>query len=140
MNYRVSCGVDRPCQKQGFVIEQSGKTEKEVVMKLYSDNLKESVLDCIYHALKEVKPLVKHEDVVIVEVQNAHLVDWLSGLVEYKGYEKELDLVFEVLESIDCRYRFVFCKTPFIKKYLRGMELTETLKTSSIKDLMGEFV
>lgn len=139
MNYRLSCATNRVEGKNGFVLELSGREVEADVFKTEGDNIKENILETIYRGIRVARGVVKHEDILFIEVQNFHLCEWLSGLKEYKGYEEKLDKVFEVLESTDCRYRFVFVKNPYAKSYIKAHDV-KGISGSSIADVMSEFV
>ena len=137
-NFRLSCYAGRTLGKCGYTIELEGAVLNKSVFKTPSDNSKECILEAIYRGLKAVKKSIKHEDLLIIEVQNVHLCEWLNGLKEYKGYEEYLDRVFLTLEGIDCSYRFVFVKKPFASYVVRNQGI-DKLKASSTKGLLEEF-
>lgn len=124
MNYRLSCGTDRVKGKNCFVCESEGRELKSLVFKTISSNMKENILETIFRGIKGVRDMVSHNDILCIEVQNQHLCQWLSGEVEYKGYEDYLDKVFSVLESVDCRYKFVFVKKPYALVYGANHDLS----------------
>lgn len=137
-NYRLSINSYRSKHKRGFVIETEGRTLRKFVCKTKSLNIKEDILITLTEGLRALKPLVKHEDIVFIEIQNTHLQQWLSGLVEYKEYSKYLDEVFEVLEGIDCKYKFVFSKEPSAKQFVLNSEIT-TVKATPVGEALKEF-
>lgn len=117
MNIRLSCYANRRTGKNCWTVEKQGKVIRSKVFKFKGDNIKENALECVLQGLRAVTNEVKHEDTLWVEIQNIHLAQWLSGQVEYKDYSKLLDQVFEVLENTDCRYMFIFEKSPKAKLY-----------------------
>lgn len=117
MNIRLSTYANRVAGKNCVLVEKAGIVKSPIIFKSISRNLKENMLECIYRGLKHVKPEVSHEDFLWIEVQNNHLNNWLSGKEEYKGYEEYLDKVYDVLEGIDCQYKFLFNSKPFAKTY-----------------------
>lgn len=139
MNYRLSICTLRTKGKHGYIIEVGGRPLETYVSGLSSMNLKKDVLELLPKALRAVKPYVKHEDLIAIEIQNTHLQQWLSGLVDYKDYSDELDRVFEVLESIDCRYKFIFRPEPYAKGIVLNAELSKSEFGSSIADIAKEF-
>ena len=134
MNYRLSVGVDRPISKSCFVIEAQGEEISSKVMKMKSENIKKEILNTIALGLRSCKSVVKHEDSLIIDVQNRHLYQWLTEGIDYKGYEKELDDVYLTLDTVDCKYRFVFNENPYAKLYLKKHKVDQ-LEGSSIKDM-----
>lgn len=139
MNYRLSVSSVRTKGKHGYVIEAEGKTLETSVSNVSSLNLKEDILITLTKALRAVKPMVKHEDLIAIEIQNQHLQQWLSGMVDYKDYAEPLGEVFDVLESIDCRYRFIFVPEPYAKGVVIKSDLNKTSVGSSIEDIAKEF-
>lgn len=139
MNYRLSICSVRTKGKHGYVIEAGGKTIETSVSNISSMNLKEDILGLLAKALRAVKPLVNHEDLLAIEIQNVHLQQWLSGTVDYKDYSEPLGAVFDVLESIDCRYRFIFKAEPYAKGIVLNTDLNKTSFGFSIKDIAKEF-
>ena len=117
MNYRLSCGTDRVKGKNCFVCESEGRELKSLVFKTISSNIKENILETIYRGIKGVRDMVSHNDILCIEVQNQHLCQWLSGEVEYKGYEDYLDKVFSVLESVDLGGRRIIIKKTYALVY-----------------------
>lgn len=138
MNYRLSVCSVRTEGKNGYVLEAQGKLLDSKVGSLKSTNIKKDVLTILVDALRCARSYVKHEDIMYIEIQNMHLQQWLSGMVEYKDYATELDAVFEVLESIDCRYKFVFLKEPYARSFVKTHNL-EGIKAGSFSDVMKDF-
>lgn len=136
MNYKLSTYANRVSKKNCFTLESGGKTVNSLVFRFIGDNIKQNALETIYRGLKTVGQVVKHNDVVIVEVQNQHLCNWLLGYQEYQGYNEKLDKVFEVLEGIDCRYKFVTEKKPYAKVFGDRNGLTK-MSFSTLDDFMS---
>ena len=137
MNIRLSSYADRTQGKVGFTIEQNGKILEEKIIKFKGNNIKENALHIIYLGLRACTSRVNHNDILVIEVQNRHLCEWLNGMVEYKGYDLWLDKVFTTLESLDCRYNFYFNNTPFVKKYMKDKGISK-IEVSSIDDMMSD--
>lgn len=138
MHYRLSCAANRVEGKLGFVLESNGRMLESSVKPLVSSNIKENILESVYRGLRVSRGYLKHEDILFIEIQNVHLCEWLSGRKEYKGYEEYLEKVFEVIESINCKYRYIFVKNPYAKRYIDFTEI-DKLKTSSLASVMEEF-
>ena len=138
MNYRLSVATLRTRGKHGFIIEARGKTVEASVHKLKSTNIKEDVLLTLTEGLRAVKPYIKHEDILYIEIQNQHLQQWRSGMVEYKDYSEALDGVFEVLENLDCRYRFIYTKNPYAKSVVAQTNIKNPTEGSSLLSVIRE--
>ena len=139
MNCRLSCGANRKLKKIGYTYEVGGRIEDSGVFKTVSTNMKENILESITRGMKACRGKVHHEDLLIIEVQNQHLAQWLSGEVTYKGYEDYLDRLFDVLESMDCRYKFMFVPKPYALSFIENNNIKKE-QMSSISSLMGEFI
>ena len=94
MNYRLSCAVERPSNKEGYVLECDGREVASDVSKCVSSNLKVCLFDAIRKGLLAARVQVKHDDILYIEVQNYHVYEWLTCLKEYNAYADELDKVF----------------------------------------------
>lgn len=138
MNCRLSCGSNRKIGKIGFTYEVAGKIEKAGVFRTVSSNAKENMLEAIIKGMKACRDSVSHEDLLVIEVQNQHLAQWLSGEIAYKGYEEYLDRLFDTLESMDCRYKFMYVPKPFALSYISSHDIDKE-KMSSMSSLMEEF-
>ena len=134
MNYRLSIGVNRPIGKKCFVLERKGMELDSKILSNSSRNIKIELLSVLAKGLMSCRSYVKHEDILYIELQNREILSWLSGLEEYKGYEDELDSVYEILESLDCRYSFLFIEKPYALGYINKNKKTD-VKGSSISDL-----
>ena len=137
MNYRVSTAFSRVTTTGSFAVEKGGTTVHANVFPSKTLNMKKGVLDVIAKSLRVAKQYVSHEDTMFIEVQNQHLCEWLSGLVEYKDYAEELDEVFSVLESIDCRYRFIYVKEPYAKSLMKKVGYS-SISGGSLIDAINE--
>lgn len=138
MNWKLSTYADRVNGKRCFILMKGGKVFAEKVSKFSGTNIKENALDCISQGLSAVKNEISHNDLLIIEVQNSHLCNWLDGSMENKGYSGGLDKVFAQIDGIDCRYRYVLNAKPVAKLYTEGRDLTK-VETVGVDDFMSEF-
>jgi len=134
MNYRLSVAVKRPIGKVGFTLEVKGKTVESYVGKMATGNIKTEILSTIVKGLRVCRSHLCHEDILYIDVQNRHLQQWLDGFIEYKEYVEGLDEVFDVLESLDCRYKFVFNSNPYAGMFIERNSIS-TIKGSSIASI-----
>lgn len=137
MNIRLSCVCDRVSRRNFYIVEQNGYLVSSSVYPLLGDNIKKNALNAVERGLRCVKQVASHEDLIVIEIQNRHLADWISGRKESKGYELELDSVFEVLESIDSRYMVKFLPCPTAKAVLkdRGIDTPKVTGVDFMNDL-----
>lgn len=121
MNYRLSIASVRGLvQKHGYVIEVQGRTIESQISSNKSSNLKVDLLFVLERGLRAMRQYVKHDDILYIEIPNQHLANWLDGRVEYKKYSKELDAVFDILESLDCKYKILCVKESYALKMVKN--------------------
>lgn len=135
MNYKLSIGVDRPKGKACYVLELGGREIDSKIQKIKSRNIKEEALNILEIGLRSCRSIVKHDDILIIDIQNRHLHQWLDESVEYNGYNESLDKVFDTLDTLDCRYRFSFNPKTYALKYIDKYGKTDTIQGSSIADM-----
>ncbi len=140
MNIKISCFADRT---KGFVastVEVNGNVQKSKVDKFIGTNIKENAIRACINGLQLAKGVVFHDDLLTIEIQNRHLAEWIAGAVEYKGYTDSLDKLFELLDSIDCRYIVAFVEEPYAKTFGASHGYTKkefTTVENLISDLEG---
>lgn len=134
MNIKLSVYTNRVKGKSGYVVFIDGRGRSTEVSGMVSINIKEDILTKLAKGLRQCRQYVSHKDILYIEIQNQHLCNWLNGKVEYKSYNTYLDEVFEVLESLDCRYKFVFVKEPVMKRLIHS-EVTSSPNSSLIDAL-----
>lgn len=132
MNYRLSCHSDRGSGKSIFVLEKEGVEVASLVSASKTDNVKINVLASLKRGLQHARGYLNHKDILIIELQNQHLASWIDGKVESKGYEEELEGVFEVLETVDCRYKVVVTSNSIAKKVM----LNRSVSKPKLEDIM----
>ena len=132
MNIKLSVYSNRLRGKSGYAVYTDKGLVEVRVSGTESSNIKGDVLITLAKGLRACRKYAGHSDILYIEIQNQHLCNWLEGCVEYKGYSSFLDDAFEALESLDCRYRFVFVKNPVAKRLvdegssqIKGMSLSE---------------
>lgn len=138
MNVKLSVYSSRPKKKTGYVIYKNGIAVETKVGSMIGDNIKEDILSSLTRGLRACRGYVIHEDILYIEIQNQHLCSWLSGCVEHKGYSDTLDAAFEALESLDCRYRFVFVEKPSAKSVIEEGKVE--VKGLSFENAFGDLV
>ena len=133
---KISVYSSRTLCKSGYAIYENGGVIDYSVGKTVSDNIKEDVLLSMTKGLRACRSHISHDDILYIEVQNRHLCEWLNGSKEYKGYSDYLDMVFEVLESLDCRYRFIFVDKPTCKSIVEKGKVE--VKGSSVESAFSD--
>lgn len=111
MNIILSCYSVRG--RGSYCIAKEGKTISEEVFNIGLEDkimLKEYILYTILKGLREARSIVSHDDILLVEIQNRHVAEWLNGQSENKDYSKYLDDIYSLIETMDCRFRFANLK------------------------------
>ena len=139
MNYRLSCCASRVDAKCCFVLELGGVVVDSMVTPFKGSNIKINTLDIIERGIRCAKVHVKHDDLLVLEIQNRHVRGWLSGESAYNDYFEEVDRVLEVLDSTDCKYRMLFVPKPYASEYLKKNDISR-VKSSSASSVMAEFM
>jgi len=133
MNIVLGCSADKKLKRGAYIIFKGGKrivSESFNIGDKGTDaTLKEYVFESIIKGLRGVRNIVNHEDLLLIEVPNGHMAEWLNGSREYKGYNKYLDEISEIIDTLDCRYMFAKSNVKEVKKIL---EVKEELKTQGI--------
>lgn len=113
--------------KATYIIEADGETIKQEVVRVFEDSsslLKKRTLEVLVKGLLEVKDLVKHEDNLIIYLENGHLVKWLTEEYEYDGYDK-MATVLNLIDNLDCK---VSIQTKNLRNIRTKLQDTETEK------------
>ena len=129
MNIVLSCYAKRG--KCCYSLDKGGvSVDKNVfyVKKEEDATLKEYMLEAIIRGLKSARNVVEHEDLLLVNVQNSHLSNWLNGSKESKGYEEYLGVILDIIDTLDCRYRFVYNTPKKVKLLLEEEPEKERLE------------
>lgn len=125
----------------GYVIKKQGKTVAEhtsIRTDKGRDSLKTLQLEEIIDGLAKLRGLVEHEDVLTIEMENRWVYEWLELEKEQQKYIKYIDKVFGILDTLDCKYRFLHNETPQVNLLLdRGVQKEKVKLLSSIEMMEG---
>lgn len=125
----------------GYVIKKQGKTVAEHTS-IRTDKGRESLktlqLEEIIDGLAKLRGLVEHEDVLTIEIENKWVYEWLELEREQQKYIQYTDKVFDILDTLDCKYRFLHNETPQVNLLLdRGVQKERVKLLSSVEMLEG---
>lgn len=140
MNYKLSAYADRPNGVCHVELVCNNRVVKEYTSKFFGNNIKENIFKIVERGLRLASNVVTHNDLLTIELQNRHVVDWLSGKKEYKEYNEWLDLVSSTLETLDCTYMYVFSAEPRAKRgtsFKTTTQLATVGVSSLVEDLEG---
>ena len=125
----------------GYVIKKQGKTVAEhtsIRTDKGRDSLKTLQLEEIIDGLAKLRGLVEHDDVLTIEIENRWVYEWLELEREQQKYIKYTDKVFDVLDTLDCKYRFLHNETPQVNLLLdRGVQKERVKLLSSVEMMEG---
>lgn len=125
----------------GYVIKKQGKTVAEhtsIRTDKGRDSLKILQLEEIIDGLAKLRGLVEHEDVLTIEIENRWVYEWLELEREQQKYIQYTDKVFDILDTLDCKYRFLHNETPQVNLLLdRGVQKERVKLLSSVEMMEG---
>lgn len=125
----------------GYVIKKQGKTVAEhtsIRTDKGRDSLKTLQLEEIIDGLAKLRGLVEHEDVLTIEIENRWVYEWLELEREQQNYIKYTDKVFDILDTLDCKYRFLHNETPQVNILLdKGVQKEKVKLLSSVEMMEG---
>lgn len=125
----------------GYVIKKQGKTVAEhtsIRTDKGRDSLKTLQLEEIIDGLAKLRGLVGHEDVLTIEMENRWVYEWLELEREQQKYIQYIDKVFDILDTLDCKYRFLHNKTPQVNLLLdKGVQKERVKLLSSVEMMEG---
>lgn len=123
----------------GYVIKKQGKTVAEhtsIRTDKGRDSLKTLQLEEIIDGLAKLRGLVEHEDVLTIEMENRWVYEWLELEREQQKYIQYIDKVFDILDTLDCKYRFLHNETPQVNLLLNNGVQKEKVKLLSSVEMM----
>lgn len=125
----------------GYVIKKQGKTVAEhtsIRTDKGRDSLKTLQLEEIINGLAKLRGLVEHDDVLTIEIENRWVYEWLELEREQQKYIQYIDKVFDILDTLDCKYRFLHNETPQVNLLLdRGVQKERVKLLSSVEMMEG---
>lgn len=125
----------------GYVIKKQGKTVAEhtsIRTDKGRDSLKILQLEEIIDGLAKLRGLVEHEDVLTIEIENRWVYEWLELEREQQKYIQYTDKVFDILDTLDCKYRFLHNETPQVNLLLdMGVQKERVKLLSSVEMMEG---
>lgn len=125
----------------GYVIKKQGKTVAEhtsIRTDKGRDSLKTLQLEEIIDGLAKLRGLVEHEDVLTIEMENRWVYEWLELEREQQKYIQQIDKVFDILDTLDCKYRFLHNETPQVNLLLdKGVQKEKVKLLSSVEMMEG---
>lgn len=125
----------------GYVIKKQGKTVAEhtsIRTDKGRDSLKTLQLEEIIDGLAKLRGFVEHDDVLTIEIENRWVYEWLELEREQQKYIQQIDKVFDILDTLDCKYRFLHNETPQVNLLLdRGVQKERVKLLSSIEMMEG---
>lgn len=125
----------------GYVIKKQGKTVAEhtsIRTDKGRDSMKTLQLEEIIDGLAKLRGLVEHDDVLTIEIENRWVYEWLELEREQQKYIQYIDKIFDILDTLDCKYRFLHNETPQVNLLLdRGVQKERVKLLSSVEMMEG---
>lgn len=125
----------------GYVIKKQGKTVAEhtsIRTDKGRDSLKTLQLEEIIDGLAKLRGFVEHDDVLTIEIENRWVYEWLELEREQQKYIQYTDKVFDILDTLDCKYRFLHNETPQVNLLLdMGVQKERVKLLSSVEMMEG---
>lgn len=125
----------------GYIIKKQGKAVAEhtsIRTDKERDSLKTLQLEEIINGLAKLRGLVWHGDVLTIEIENRWVYEWLELEREQQKYIKYTDKVFDILDTLDCKYRFLHNETPQVNLLLdMGVQKERVKLLSSVEMMEG---
>ena len=125
----------------GYVIKKQGKIVAEhtsIRTDKGRDSLKTLQLEEIINGLAKLRGCVEHEDVLTIEMENRWVYEWLELEREQQKYIQYTDKVFDILDTLDCKYRFLHNETPQVNLLLdKGVQKERVKLLSSVEMMEG---
>ncbi len=125
----------------GYVIKKQGKTVAEhtsIRTDKGRDSLKTLQLEEIIDGLAKLRGLAGHDDVLTIEIENRWVYEWLELEREQQKYIQQIDKVFDILDTLDCKYRFLHNETPQVNLLLdMGVQKERVKLLSSVEMMEG---
>ena len=131
---------DKATKKQGYSIVVDGKPVKEEIIKSTTEDKKLGILSELKRGLLNVKLFVKHEDILMIILQDKLITRWFYTYKAEKKYQKYIDIMDElsdIIEELDCKYRFT-CLEEYSTKYKVPVGAIMEEKKYSVADAFAD--
>ena len=125
----------------GYVIKKQGKTVAEhtsIRTDKGRDSMKTLQREEIIDGLAKLRGFVEHDDVLTIEIENRWVYEWLELEREQQKYIQYIDKIFDILDTLDCKYRFLHNETPQVNLLLdKGVQKERVKLLSSVEMMEG---
>ena len=145
---------DKATKKQGYSIVVDGKPVKEEIIKSTTEDKKLGILSELKRGLLNVKLFVKHEDILMIILQDKLITRWFYTYKAEKKYQKYIvlhdtveemgdiivdimDELSDIIEELDCKYRFT-CLEEYSTKYKVPVGAIMEEKKYSVADAFAD--
>lgn len=127
---------DKATKKQGYSVIVDGKTVKEEIIKATSSDKKQGLLEELKRGILNTKGFVNHSDTLMIVLQDKLITRWFYTYKAEKKYQKYLsimDEISDIIEELDCKYRFICLEDYLTKRKVPAGELS-TVKTMNLAE------
>lgn len=100
--------------EKGFALVRDGKT---LIAKAFTGrNKRQLLLQNLQRGIIAGKDLVKHEDILIIEVNDSYVYNWLKEDAPNSKYLDQFTATHVALNKLICKYRFVLNDKPIVNR------------------------
>lgn len=100
--------------EKGFALVRDGKS---LVAKSFTGNNKRQLLlQNLQRGIIAGKDFIKHEDVLIIEVNDSYVYKWLKEDSPNSRYFEQFTATHVALNKLICKYRFVLNNNPIVNR------------------------
>lgn len=138
-NVKMECYSDMKMGKRYFYVERDGRVVCSDVLSSNCENYKMGVFRALRDGLISVRSLVGHSDMLTIVIQNPSIVSWIQYGDEkkYDKYSEVSDEVFDLLDELDCKYRFVSAGSQDLKKRVSRVAKKREVKEIGVEDILN---
>lgn len=100
--------------EKGFALVRDGKS---LVAKAFTGrNKREVLLQNIQRGVVAGKDFVKHNDILIIEINDSYVYNWLKEDSPNTNYLDQFTATHTALNKLICKYRFVLNTKPIVNR------------------------
>lgn len=110
---------------KGYALIRDGKV---IIAKAFTGSSKRDILlKNLQRGIVSSKGHVKHEDLLVIEVSDSYVYNWLKNNSPNEKYMEQFSATHTAINSLICKYRYVLVSNPSVN----GLELEKTFVPTS---------
>lgn len=100
--------------EKGFALVRDGKS---LIAKTFTgSNKRQLLLQNLQRGIVAGKDFIKHEDILIIEVNDSYVYNWLKEDSPNSKYLEQFTATHIALNKLICKYRFVLNNNPIVNR------------------------